>query len=340
MSSKKIILNKEENFSENDKDSKALNYQYDNPISYLQNQINDSFNLISSTPMQKVDKSDNKFEEKDEQSEPNFMFFLEIDGTQEFEESSNSEFETPPMSFKFNGKQNDDFSGNKDEDKNIKKEEQPNISLTETKGSSEIKKVEIEKVEINNHIKSEPRIVNITCNANLNCIINLKTILLMEKNVKYNPKKDNFLVIKLEKSNITANIFASGHITCSGAKSKEELFNALKKFKNIIIRCGFDANIKKKEIIITNIASTCSVDFMIPLSKLYAHLKNISKSGEIVQKPEKFPGLIYRKKIGESNICYIFFNSGKINITGVKKEEHIQEAFKAIYPELLKVKMP
>ena len=339
MSTKKIILNKEEKSSENDKASNTLNYPSENPISPL----GDNFNSFSISYIQKVGKPNNKFEEKDEQSEPNFMIFKENDESQESEEypnSLNSDFKTPPMSFKSNRNQNDDFSGNTNEDKNIKKEEQPNISLIETKESTEIKKVEIKKVEINNHIKSEPRITNITCNANLNCLVSLKTILLMEKNVKYNPKKNNFLVKKFEKSNIIAIIFSSGKITCSGAKSKEELFNALKKLKKIIINCGFDANIKKKEIIIRNIASTCSVDFMIPLCELCVHLNNISKLGEIAKKPEKFPGLIYKKKIGESNICYIFFSSGKINITGAKKEEHIQEAFKIIYPELLKVKKP
>lgn len=341
MSTKKIILNKDENSSENDKVSNTLNNPSENPISPLE----DNFNSFSLSYIQKVGKPNNKFEEKDEQSEPNFMIFPENenDESQESEEypnSSNSDFKTPPMSFNSNRKQNDDFSDNKNDDKNIKKEEQPNISLIKTKESIEIKKVEIKKVEINNHIKSEPRITNIICNANLNCLVNLKTILLMEKNVKYNPKKNNFLVKKLEKSNIIANIFSSGKITCCGAKSKEELYNALKILKKIIIRCGFDANIKKKEIIIRNIVSTCSVDFMIPLSKLSDHLNDISKSGEITKKPKKFPGLLYRKKIGESNICYTFFNSGKINITGAKKEEDIQEAFKIIYPELLKVKMP
>ena len=295
MSTKKIILNKDENSSENDKVSNTLNNPSENPISPLK----DNFNSFSLSYIQKVGKPNNKCEEKDEQSEPNFMIFPENDESQESEEypnSSNSDFKTPPMSFKSNRKQNDDFSSNKNEDnedKNIEKEEQPNSSLIETKESTEIKKLEIKKVEINNHIKSEPRITNITCNANLNCIVNLKTILLNEKNVKYNPKKNNFLVKTLEKSNITATIFSSGKITCSGAKSKEELYKALKELKKIIIRCGFDANIKKKEIIIRNIASTCSVDFMIPLSKLNDHLKDISKSGEITEKPEKFPGLYF-----------------------------------------------
>ena len=334
MSTKKIILNKEENSSGNDKESNALNCISDNPFYPSEKQLIVDLSQISSASIQKEDNLNNIFKEKDEQSNSNFMYFPENDGRED------SDFKTPPMSFKSNREQNQNFSDNKNADKNIKKEKQPNSSSKETKETSEIKKVEIEKVEINNHIKSEPRITNITCNANLNCIVNLKTISLMEKNVKYNPKNNNFLVKKLEKSNITANIFSSGKITCSGAKSKEELYKALKKFKKIITRCGFDASIKKKEIIIRNISSTCSVDFRISLLRLYAHLKNISKSGETVKKPEKFPGLIYKKKIGESNISYTIFDSGNINITGAKKEEHIQEAFRTIYPELLKAKIP
>ena len=129
-------------------------------------------------------------------------------------------------------------------------------------------------------------------------------------------------------------------MTCCGAKSKEELYKALKKYKKIIKKCGFDVHIKKKQIVIRNIVSTCTVNFRIPLTKLFVHLNKICKTGEIVKKPQKYPGLIYKKKIENSNICYVFYNSGKITITEAKEEEHINEAFKNIYPELLKVKMP
>ena len=129
-------------------------------------------------------------------------------------------------------------------------------------------------------------------------------------------------------------------MTCSGAKSKEELYKAVEEFQKNIKKCGFNVYIKKEQIVITNIVSTCAVNFKIPLTKLFVHLNKICKTGEIVKRPEKHPGLVYKKKIENSNICYVFYNSGKINITGAKEEEHIHEAFKNIYPELLKVKMP
>ena len=189
---------------------------------------------------------------------------------------------------------------------------QPNISSKETKEAT----ANIGKISL---IKNEPYIVNITYIVNLNCIINLKTILLNVKNVKYNPKKNNCLIKNLEKSNITAIIHSSGKMICSGAKSKEELYKALKKYQTILKKCGFDVHIKKEEIVISNIASTCAVNFKIPLTKLFVHLNKICKTGEMVEKPKKYPGLIYKRKIKNSNICYVFFNSGNINITGAKE---------------------
>ena len=204
---------------------------------------------------------------------------------------------------------------------------------------------EAQNSNITNLIKIWPYITNITCNADFmknkkekkNKKIDLDTIALKDKSVKYN-NKYNFLTKKLDNSNISANIFSSGTITCCGAKSKEELIKAIKKFKQIFENWGLDVNIDIKDLIIRNIASSCAVNFKIPLTKLCVHLNKISKRGEMAEKPERYPGLIYKKTIENSNICYIFYNSGKITITGAKKEEHIDKAFKFIYPELLKVK--
>lgn len=353
MRENKIILYIQEKVSSTqDKDSSIINSPDNNPISLNSNIINspdknpispyepqiiDIFSPTSPLIIQKVDESSNKCQKQDEQNDQSESYFMNFPGDDENEKSQEysffSEPKTPKMIFKFNNDENENFVEKKNEEKNIKKEDKPNTTLKETKETS----VVMDEI---NYIKKEPYITNITCNVNLNCIINLKTILYMVKNVKYNPKNNNFLIMKLEKSNVTANIFSSGKMTCCGAKSKEELYKSLKKFKKIIKKCEFDVHIKKKQIIIRNIVSSCSVNFKIPLSKLCVHLNKISKSGEIAKKPEKYPGLIYKKKIEDSNICYVFFNSGKINITGAKKEEHIHEAFKAIYPELLKVKMP
>jgi transcription initiation factor TFIID TATA-box-binding protein len=331
MSENKNISIKQENSSTQD-----LHFIISNDDNYqkiVDNKENEYFSPSYPEEIQKFDELNNKCDEQDEQSEQNFMIFPGDGESQESENNSDNIIKTPAMRFKFNDHENENFVENKNDEKSIKKEMQPNISSKETKETT----TNIGKISL---IKNEPYIANITCNVNLNCIINLKTILFSVKNVKYNPKKNNFLIMKLEKSNITANIFSSGKMTCCGAKSKEELYKALKKYKKIIKKCGFDVHIKKKQIVIRNIVSTCAVNFKIPLSKLFVHLNKICKTGEIVKKPKQHPGLIYKKKIENSNICYVFYNSGKITITGAKEEEHIHEAFKNIYPELLKVKMP
>lgn len=334
MSRNKIIIYIEPgNSSIQDKDSNITNCQVDNPTSPMEQQILDKYqndNLIRNSPLdnQLVDESNNKFEEQDKQIEQSFNNFPENNEEQESYEDSDRK--TPVMNFNFNKDENKNFFEN--EEKNVKKEDQTNITSKVTKETTAI-------VEEINLIKKEPHITNIVFNSNFNCKLNLKLIALMAKNTKYNIVKNNFVTIKLENSNISANFFSSGEMTCCGAKFKEQIYKALKKFKKIIKKCGYDVHIKKKQIIIRNIASTCKVNFKISLKKFYQNLNEKLKKGETVEMPEKHPAIIYKKKIENSNICYIIYKSGSINITGAKEKEHIDKAFKSIFPELLKVKM-
>ena len=48
--------------------------------------------------------------------------------------------------------------------------------------------------------------------------------------------------------------------------------------------------------------------------------------------PEQFPGLIYR--MDEPRVVLLIFSSGKMVVTGAKREEEIYEVVKKIYHKL------
>ena len=99
----------------------------------------------------------------------------------------------------------------------------------------------------------------------------------------------------------------------------EELNKALMKFKQIFKKWYFNAI---KEIIIRNI-KLIAIIFMIP-NKIVCSFKWNKQFKRNFIKPERYPGFIYKKKKENLNICYIFYNSGKITITGAKnKWRHI-----------------
>lgn len=52
--------------------------------------------------------------------------------------------------------------------------------------------------------------------------------------------------------------------------------------------------------------------------------------------PELFPGLIYR--MSDPKVCLLIFVSGKVVLTGAKSKTDIDNAYRKIYPELVKYK--
>lgn len=80
-----------------------------------------------------------------------------------------------------------------------------------------------------------------------------------------------------------------------------------------------------------NIVGTTDVGFPIRLEGLvYAH------SAFASYEPELFPGLIYR--LVNPRVVFLIFVSGKIVITGAKKESDLSNALTKLYPVLVEFK--
>ena len=136
--------------------------------------------------------------------------------------------------------------------------------------------------------------------------------------------------MRLREPRATALIFASGKICVTGVKSTHNAALASKKFSYVIERCGFQPK-QYMDFKVQNVVGTADCGFPIRLEGLvYAHSTFAS------YEPELFPGLIYR--LVKPRVVFLIFVSGKIVITGAKKEEDLSKALTKLYPVLVEFK--
>ena len=92
-----------------------------------------------------------------------------------------------------------------------------------------------------------------------------------------------------------------------------------------------------EDIVISNISTTCDIKYNLRLQKLYSYLAELKEPEvKVYYNSEHYPAIIYKKTVGNSNMTFLIYASGKIVITGAKKREHIFNLFNNIYPDLIK----
>lgn len=174
------------------------------------------------------------------------------------------------------------------------------------------------------------RIQNIASTANFGVRLDLKKIALKCRNTEFNPRRFGAVVMRLREPRATALMFASGKICVTGVKSTHNATLAMKKFHYIIERIGFQPK-EYMDFKVQNIVGTADCGFPIRLEGLvYAH------SAFASYEPELFPGLIYR--LVSPRVVFLIFVSGKIVITGAKKESDLANALTKLYPVLVEFK--
>ncbi|KAG8706769.1 TATA-box-binding protein [Ceratobasidium sp. 394] len=77
-----------------------------------------------------------------------------------------------------------------------------------------------------------PTLQNAVATVNLDCCLDLKTMVLHVRNAEYNPK-------------MTALIFTSGKMGVTGAKSEDDSRLASRKYARIVQKLGFDGKLSK-----------------------------------------------------------------------------------------------
>ena len=110
--------------------------------------------------------------------------------------------------------------------------------------------------------------------------------------------------------------YGSGKFLVTGVKSYDELNRVANNVVSYLKKYGIKNEIR--EIQINNHVLTDEMNTLINLNDLVVKLN----SNNVSYEPEQFPGLIYKD---ENNITFMLFSSGKINITGIKSIENIDE---------------
>jgi transcription initiation factor TFIID TATA-box-binding protein len=115
-------------------------------------------------------------------------------------------------------------------------------------------------------------------------------------------------------------------MVCTGAKSEKQARSAVMKVVRELKTNGIII-LGKPRIVIQNMVASANLHGNVDLETMSDVLEHV------MYEPEQFPGLIYR--MTEPKVVLLVFASGKLVITGAKKEEHVHEAAEKIRAVLL-----
>jgi transcription initiation factor TFIID TATA-box-binding protein len=170
------------------------------------------------------------------------------------------------------------------------------------------------------------KIQNVVASATLDQKINLLDIMKVFRNVEYRPKQFPGLVFRLKRPKTATLIFGTGKMVCTGAKSEKQARSVVGKVVRELKANGI-VILGKPKIVIQNMVSSADLHGKIDLETAADIMDNV------MYEPEQFPGLIYRMK--EPKVVMLLFASGKLVITGAKREEQVYEAAEKVNATLI-----
>ncbi|MGC9071534.1 MAG: TATA-box-binding protein [Acidilobus sp.] len=166
------------------------------------------------------------------------------------------------------------------------------------------------------------RIENIVATVILESTLDLNLIEARIPDVDYNPDQFPGLVYRLQSPRITALVFKSGKMVVTGAKSVKQLVWAVKTILKKFITKGIAIQ-GRPQIQVQNIVASANLNVLVDLEKAAFVLPHS------MYEPEQFPGLIYRME--KPRVVLLIFSSGKMVITGAKRENEVYEAVDNIF---------
>ncbi|WXG40055.1 MAG: TATA-box-binding protein [Candidatus Freyarchaeum deiterrae] len=170
-------------------------------------------------------------------------------------------------------------------------------------------------------------IENVVASVTIDQRIDLKKITSSKLNVEYDPEQFPGLVYRLEKPKTATLIFSSGKMVCTGSKSAKDVYRAVDLILADLREAGIVETTKEPVIQVQNIVASASLGTPLNL-ELAAYTLS-----DVMYEPEQFPGLIYRMK--DPKVVLLLFTTGKLVVTGAKKEEEIYTAVDNVLKTLM-----
>ncbi len=171
------------------------------------------------------------------------------------------------------------------------------------------------------------RLRTVVASTSLGGELDLKAIALVLEGAEYEPEQFPGLIYRLKEPKTATLLFRSGKVVCTGAKSLEQVKQAISKVAKQIEAAGVVIKGEPK-IEVQNIVASSDLGAKINLNAIA-----ISLGLERVEyEPEQFPGLVYR--IDSPKVVVLLFGSGKLVCTGARKPEDVEAAVEKITEEL------
>jgi transcription initiation factor TFIID TATA-box-binding protein len=167
---------------------------------------------------------------------------------------------------------------------------------------------------------------NVVATADLGVELDLDTLSGDLDTTDYDPENFPGLVYRMENPTAVALIFRSGKVVCTGATSAPDVRTAMTRVFDELGGLGVET--VTPDIAIVNMVFSADLGTTLNLNAIAIGLglENIE------YEPEQFPGLVYR--LEEPSVVTLLFGSGKIVITGGKRESDARDAVQAITTRL------
>lgn len=211
------------------------------------------------------------------------------------------------------------------------------VALRKPRKNKKPKKKKKEKIDLvalgksqcasNNIVVPEYKLVNVVSTCSLGVTnINLRHLALKHNFCEFNPLTFAAATFRIAKPRTTCLLFASGNMVITGSSNTCESRLAARKYCQVLQYCGL--NVSFKSFGIQNIVASANVGFVINLQDI-ANAYSTYCSYE----PELFPGLVFRST--SPKLVFLIFRSGKVVITGAKKDEEIAVTYSSLYRNII-----
>jgi transcription initiation factor TFIID TATA-box-binding protein len=161
------------------------------------------------------------------------------------------------------------------------------------------------------------KIENMVSAITLDTKIDLRKFVSRVKGVEYNPENFPGVVYRLHEPKVATLIFSSGKVICTGAKSMQDIEDAITQLLKKLSEGG--VRVKNEPVVeVQNIVASSAIGVEINLDQLALECYNTE------YEPEQFPGLVYR--LDEPKTVILIFRSGKMIITGAKNLKELKRA--------------
>lgn len=172
-------------------------------------------------------------------------------------------------------------------------------------------------------------LVNLVGSLRLERELDLSTLSTDLDNTEYHPETYPSMIYRpFEGTGVSILTPSSGRLAIVGAKSKEELVDAVEEFLSAIYELGIETDKTSDDILIQNVVVNYDFEREFDLSVVAVALD----LNNIEYEPEQFPGLIYRSHSGNATV--LVFASGKVVITGAKTFSKAIQSCNELYEQL------